>query len=178
MINLSGPEKIIKIKKMNNHYLESAKKQFEQYKMLGEKTFTQLSDDKLSWKYNEESNSIATIVKHMWGNMLSRWTDFLTTDGEKEWRKRDAEFENDINTRQELLDKWNEGWNCLYTAIDSLTTNDLDKIIYIRKQPLTVTEAINRQLTHYAYHIGQIVFLGKMLAENGWTSLSIPRRKS
>lgn len=178
MINLSGPEKIIKIKKMNNNYLESAKKQFEQYKMLGEKTFTQLSDDKLSWKYNEESNSIATIVKHMWGNMLSRWTDFLTTDGEKEWRKRDAEFENDINTRQELLDKWNEGWNCLYTAIDSLTTNDLDKIIYIRKQPLTVTEAINRQLTHYAYHIGQIVFLGKMLAENGWTSLSIPRRKS
>lgn len=163
---------------MNNNYLESARKQFEQYKMLGEKTFAQLSDNNLFWKYNEESNSIATIVKHLWGNMLSRWTDFLTTDGEKEWRKRDAEFENDTNTRQELLDKWNEGWNCLFKAIDSLTTNDLEKIIYIRNQPHTVTEAINRQLTHYAYHIGQIVFLGKMLAKNGWTSLSIPRRKS
>jgi uncharacterized damage-inducible protein DinB len=146
--------------------------------MLGEKTFAQLSDDKLFWKYNEESNSIATIVKHLWGNMLSRWTDFLTTDGEKEWRKRDAEFENDIKTRQELLDKWNEGWDCLSNAIDALTTNDLEKIIYIRKQPQTVTEAINRQLTHYSYHVGQIVFLGKMLAGNGWASLSIPRLKS
>ena len=162
---------------MNNNYLESAKKQFEQYKTLGEKTFAQLPDDKLFWQYNEDSNSIATIVKHLWGNMLSRWTDFLTTDGEKDWRKRDAEFENDLNSRQHLLDKWNEGWDCLFKAINSLTPNDLDKIIYIRTQPLTVTEAINRQLTHYAYHVGQIVFLGKMLAENEWGSLSIPRVK-
>jgi len=162
---------------MNNNYLESAKKQFEQYKTLGEKTFAQLPDDKLFWQYNEDSNSIATIVKHLWGNMLSRWTDFLTTDGEKDWRKRDAEFENDLNSRQQLLDKWNEGWDCLFKAINSLTPNDLDKIIYIRTQPLTVTEAINRQLTHYAYHVGQIVFLGKMLAENEWGSLSIPRVK-
>lgn len=162
---------------MNNNYLESVKKQFEQYKMLGEKTFAQLPDDKLFWQYNEDSNSIATIVKHLWGNMLSRWTNFLTTDGEKEWRKRDAEFENDLTNRQQLLDKWNEGWDCLFKAINSVTPNDLDKIIYIRSQPLTVTEAINRQLTHYAYHVGQIVFLGKMLAENGWVSLSIPRIK-
>jgi len=162
---------------MNNNYLESAKKQFEQYKTLGEKTFAQLPEDKLFWQYNEDSNSIATIVKHLWGNMLSRWTDFLTTDGEKDWRKRDAEFENDLNSRQQLLDKWNEGWDCLFKAINSLTPNDLDKIIYIRTQPLTVTEAINRQLTHYAYHVGQIVFLGKMLAENEWGSLSIPRVK-
>ena len=121
-------------KNMTNDYLESVRKQFLYYKMLGEKTFSQLTDDKLFWQYNEESNSIATIVKHLWGNMLSRWTNFLTTDGEKEWRNRDAEFENDITSRQELLDKWNEGWNCLFEAIDSLTTEDLEKIVYIRNQ--------------------------------------------
>jgi len=163
---------------MPNDYLESVKKQFMYYKMLGEKTFSQLADDKLFWQYNEESNSIAIIVKHLWGNMLSRWTNFLTTDGEKEWRNRDAEFENDITSRQELLDKWTEGWNCLFEAIDSLTTEDLEKIIYIRNQGHTVTEAINRQLAHYPYHIGQIVFIGKMACESGWTSLSIPRGNS
>ena len=163
---------------MTNDYLESVKKQFEYYKMLGDKTFAQLNDDELFWQYNENSNSIATIVKHLWGNMLSRWTDFLTTDGEKEWRNRDAEFENDITNRQELLNKWNEGWDCLYTAINSLASEDLDKIIYIRNQGHTVTEAINRQLAHYPYHIGQIVFIGKMVAENNWTSLSIPKGNS
>jgi len=163
---------------MTSDYLESVRKQFLYYKMLGEKTFAQLTDDKLFWQYNEESNSIATIVKHLWGNMLSRWTNLLTTDGEKEWRNRDAEFENDITSRQELLDKWTEGWNCLFEAIDSLTTEDLEKIIYIRNQGHTVTEAINRQLAHYPYHIGQIVFIGKMACENGWTSLSIPKGDS
>jgi hypothetical protein len=163
---------------MTNDYLESVKKQFEYYKMLGEKTFSQVPDEKLFWQYNEDSNSIATIVKHLWGNMLSRWTDFLTSDGEKEWRNRDAEFENDVQSRQELLDKWNEGWTCLFQAINSLTAEDLDKIIYIRNQGHTVMEAINRQLAHYPYHVGQIVFLGKMLAENGWTSLSIPKGNS
>ncbi|WP_423148395.1 DUF1572 domain-containing protein [Rubrolithibacter danxiaensis] len=163
---------------MANDYLESVRKQFEYYKMLGDKTFSQLQDEQLFWQYNEDSNSIATIVKHLWGNMLSRWTDFLTSDGEKEWRDRDAEFENDIKTRQELLDKWNAGWACLLNAIGSLTTSDLEKIIYIRNQGHTVTEAINRQLAHYPYHIGQIVFLGKMLAVNGWTSLSIPKGNS
>src|SRR3954469_25590984 len=105
---------------MTKDYLESAKKQFEYYKMLGEKTIDQTPEDKLFWKYNEESNSIATIVKHLWGNMLSRWTDFLTSDGEKEWRNRDAEFENDINSRQALVEKWNEGWNCLFNALKDL----------------------------------------------------------
>lgn len=162
---------------MSNDYLQSVRKQFEYYKMLGEKTFSQLPDQKLFWKYNEESNSIATIVKHLWGNMLSRWTDFLITDGEKEWRGRDAEFENDIDTREELLQKWNEGWECLFNAIDCLTVNDLGKIIYIRNQGHTVTEAINRQLAHYPYHVGQIVFLGKMFAER-WVSLSIPKGNS
>jgi len=163
---------------MTNDYLESVRKQFEYYKMLGEKTFSQVEDEKLFWQYNQDSNSIATIVKHISGNMLSRWTDFLTADGEKEWRNRDAEFDNDIKNREELLEKWNEGWNCLFNAINSLTNNDLDKIIYIRNQGHTVTEAINRQLAHYPYHVGQIVFLGKMLAPDGWISLSIPKENS
>ena len=163
---------------MTNDYLSSVKKQFEYYKMIGDKTFSQLQDDKLFWQYNDDSNSIATIVKHLWGNMISRWTDFLTSDGEKEYRNRDAEFENDINSREELLDKWEEGWNCLFNAINSLTKDDLDKIIFTRNQGHTVTEAINRQLAHYPYHIGQIVFLGKMLVENGWNSLSIPKGNS
>lgn len=164
--------------KMTNDYLESVKKQFEYYKMLGEKTFEQVEDQTLFWQYNEESNSMATIVKHMWGNMLSRWTDFLETDGEKEWRKREAEFENDIGNREELMEKWKEGWNCLFTAINPLTGADLDKIIYIRNQGHTVTEAINRQLAHYSYHVGQLVYIGKMAANHKWISLSIPRGNS
>lgn len=172
-------ERIRKIKNnMTTSYLDSAKKQFEYYKMLGDKTFTQLSDEQLFWQYNEESNSITIIVKHLWGNMLSRWTDFLATDGEKEWRNRDAEFENDITGREELLDKWNEGWACLFRAMDALTPDDLEKLIYIRNQEHTVVEAINRQLAHYAYHVGQIVYIGKMASSNSWTSLSIPKGNS
>jgi hypothetical protein len=163
---------------MTNDYLQSSIRQFEYYKMLGEKTFTQVSDEALFWQYNEESNSIATIVKHLWGNMLSRWTDFLTSDGEKEWRKREEEFDNDITTRKEMVDKWNEGWQCLFNTLNSLTNNDLDKIIYIRNMGHSITEAINRQLAHYPYHVGQIVFIGKMASENTWYSLSIPRGKS
>ncbi|MCB9330962.1 MAG: DUF1572 family protein [Lewinellaceae bacterium] len=163
---------------MTNDYLESVTKQFKYYKLLGDKTFAQLTDDKLFWQYNDDSNSIATIVKHIWGNMLSRWTDFLTSDGEKTWRDRDAEFENDIASREELLEKWEEGWACVFQALEPLTTNDLDKIIYIRNQEHTVIDAISRQIAHYAYHIGQIVYLGKMLAEAGWTSLTIPKGQS
>lgn len=163
---------------MTNDYLESIRKQFEYYKLLGEKTIAQLPDEKLFWQYNPESNSIATIVKHLWGNMLSRWTDFLTTDGEKEWRNRDAEFDNDIKTRAELLVKWNEGWKCLFDAIHTLTIDDLGKEIFIRNMGHSVTEALNRQLAHYSYHIGQIVFIGKMICNEKWTSLSIPKGNS
>lgn len=163
---------------MTTDYLDSAKKQFEYYKMLGEKTFSQLPDEKLFWTFNEESNSIATIVKHLHGNMMSRWTDFLTTDGEKEWRNRDAEFDHDIKTRNELLEKWNDGWTCLFTALNSLTEQDLQKEIFIRNQGHSITEAINRQLAHYPYHIGQIVFIGKMVCNENWTSLSIPKGNS
>lgn len=160
---------------MGTNFLESVKKQFEYYKQLGEKTMEQLPDDKLFWQFNEESNSIAVIVKHLHGNMLSRWTDFLTTDGEKEWRKRDEEFENDIQSREALLKTWEEGWNCLFKALNALTEEDLSKTVYIRNQGCTVADAIGRQLAHYPYHIGQIVFIGKMVRNEQWHSLSIPK---
>ena len=163
---------------MKQDYLNSAIKQFEYYKQLGEKTIEQVTEEQLFWQFNAESNSIAIIVKHLWGNMLSRWTDFLTTDGEKETRNRDAEFENDITTKNELLQKWNEGWTCFLDALNSLTVDDLDKTIYIRNMGHTVAEAINRQLAHYPYHIGQIVFIGKMICNQNWTSLSIPKGSS
>lgn len=163
---------------MYNDYLDSVKKQFEYYKLLGEKTFSQLKDEQVFEPFNEESNSIAIIVKHLWGNMMSRWTDFLTTDGEKEWRQRDAEFENDIRNRQELLQKWEEGWTCLFNALNSLSEDDLAREIFIRNQGHTVLEAINRQLAHYPYHIGQIVFIGKMFCNTNWKPLSIPRGNS
>ena len=163
---------------MNNNFLTSAIKQFEYYKLLGEKTFAQLQDEKLFWQYNTESNSIATIIKHLQGNMFSRWTNFLTTDGEKEWRNREQEFENDIQTKKQMITLWNTGWQCLFDALHSLPETDLEKIIYIRNQGQTVTEAINRQLCHYSYHVGQIVFIGKMICNRKWQTLSIPKGNS
>lgn len=161
-----------------NSYLESIRKQFEYYKKLGEETFEQVPEEKLFWQMNEESNSIAIIVKHLNGNMLSRWTDFLTSDGEKTWRKRDGEFDNDIINKEELLLKWNEGWTCLFDAINPLTDEDLEKTIYIRNMGHSIYEAINRQLAHYSYHVGQIVFMGKVIQNDEWKSLSIPKGKS
>jgi hypothetical protein len=158
-------------------YLESAKRQFLMYKGLGEKAMGQISDDCLDRQPDTESNSIATIVKHLWGNMLSRWTDFRTTDGEKEWRNRDAEFETDSAGRAQVLQRWNEGWDCLFAALNSITDDDLEQIIYIRGEQHTILEAINRQIAHYAYHVGQIVYIARMYA-HGWESLSIPRNKS
>ncbi len=163
---------------MTINYLESVRKQFEYYKLLGERTFAQLDDDALFWQYNEASNSISVIVKHLWGNMLSRWTDFLSTDGEKEWRNREAEFEADIKTRAALLNKWEEGWQCLFTALDSIDKDNFENIIYIRNMGHTVVEAVNRQLAHYAYHIGQVVFIGRMIKGDDWQSLSIPKGQS
>jgi Protein of unknown function (DUF1572) len=163
---------------MSANFLDSIKRQFLYYKDLGEKAIEQTPEDKLVWQFNQESNSIATIVKHLSGNMISRWTDFLTTDGEKEWRNRDGEFENDIRTKAQVLEVWNKGWDRFFSTINSLTTDDLSKIIYIRNQGHTVMEAINRQLAHYPYHVGQIVFVAKMIANENWESLSIPRNKS
>lgn len=163
---------------MDADYLTSARKQFAYYQLLGEQTFAQLPDEALFWQYNAESNSIATIVKHLCGNMLSRWTDFLTTDGEKAWRNREAEFDNDIASRAELLATWQQGWQCLFAALDSLNESNWHQLVYIRNQGHTVTEAINRQLAHYPYHVGQIVFIGKMVRAGQWQSLSIPRGSS
>ena len=146
---------------MQGNYLEGVIKQFEYYKLLGEKAFAQVSDEGLFWQYNADSNSIATIVKHLCGNMMSRWTDFLTTDGEKEWRDRDAEFENDISSREEMMIKWNEGWTCFFFALRSLKPENLDTVIYIRNMGQSVQDAISRQLAHYSYHIGQIVFIAR-----------------
>ncbi|MBX2900091.1 MAG: DUF1572 family protein [Cyclobacteriaceae bacterium] len=160
-----------------SHYLESVLKQFEYYKLLGEQTFEQVTDNALFWQPTPDSNSIAIIVQHLAGNMHSRFTDFLTTDGEKEWRNRDAEFEVELTTRQQLVEKWSAGWNTLLTTLRSLTVQDLDTLVYIRNQGHTVAEAINRQLAHYPYHIGQIVFIGKMCTQN-WKSLSIPKGES
>ncbi|MGB1269066.1 MAG: DUF1572 family protein [Flavobacteriaceae bacterium] len=159
-------------------YHTSIQKQFTYYKSLGDKTFEQLQDKQLFHQVTNESNSIAIIVKHLSGNMLSRWTNFLTTDGEKTWRNRDDEFTDTITTKEDLLKVWEKGWECLFTAIDPLTKEDFQKEVYIRNMGHTVVEAINRQLAHYAYHVGQIVFIGKMLANENWSSLSIPKGNS
>jgi hypothetical protein len=159
-------------------YLESVKKQFLYYKMLGEKAMEQLEAEQLFVAVNDDTNSIAVIVKHLSGNMLSRWTDFLTTDGEKETRNRDAEFENDLATKEQVLNIWNEGWKCFLGTLDNLQPEQLSDIIYIRNEGHTIIEAINRQLAHYPYHIGQIVFYAKQLKNSEWNSLSIPKNKS
>ncbi|BFM44444.1 DUF1572 domain-containing protein [Flavobacterium sp. CFS9] len=164
--------------KATDSYLESVKKQFLYYKMLGEKAMAQLEPEQLFVSLNEDTNSIATIVKHVSGNMLSRWTDFLTSDGEKEWRNRDSEFENDLQSKEEVLLIWGKGWDCLMNALNSLNPEQLSEIIYIRNEGHTVIEAINRQLAHYPYHIGQIVFYAKQLKKDDWDSLSIPKNKS
>ncbi len=161
-----------------NSYMNSVIKQFEYYKMLGDKTFEQIENKDIQWQYNTESNSISIIVKHVVGNMLSRWTNFLTEDGEKDWRHRDKEFEFSYFSKDDMIDAWEKGWDCLFNAIKPLQDDDLERIIFIRNQGHTVTEAINRQLAHYSYHIGQLVFLGKMIKGNEWKSLSIPKGKS
>ena len=158
-------------------FLKSAVKRLAYYKELGDRTFAVLTDADFHFTPNEESNSIAIIIQHVAGNMFSRWTDFLTTDGEKKWRNRDAEFEITAASKQQLLELWEKGWACCLDAISSLTEDDLLKPIYIRSEALTVTDAINRQLAHYPYHVGQIIYIAKMIKNNGWVSLSIARNR-
>jgi len=165
-------------KTFQSNFLETATKQFEYYKMLGDKTFVQLNEEQLFWQYNEESNNIAIVVKHIVGNMLSRWTNFLTEDGEKEWRKRDSEFENTYKSKEDILNAWEKGWTCLFNAIKPLTKNDFEKLVYIRNHGHTVQEAITRQLCHYSYHVGQLVYLAKMLKDKDFVSLSVPKNQS
>ncbi|ALM47626.1 hypothetical protein AMR72_01160 [Flavobacterium psychrophilum] len=159
-------------------YLISIRKQFLYYKTLADKAMEQLASEQLFHTPDDDTNSIAIIVKHLHGNMLSRWTDFLSTDGEKEWRNRDEEFQNPYTDKETLLDKWEEGWKCLFDTLDNLKSENLTDIIYIRNEGHTVVEAINRQLAHYPYHVGQMVFYAKLLKTESWSSLSIPKNRS
>jgi Protein of unknown function (DUF1572) len=159
----------------DENFLESARKLFRYYKGLGEKAMAQLSDEDVLRKPNEASNSIALIVHHLNGNMLSRWTDFLTTDGEKPWRNREAEFDEAYADKKAMMDAWDKGWNCLLDTLDSLKPADLSKIIYIRNEGQSVLEAIQRQLAHYPMHVGQIIYQAKVLKGDQFQSLSIPK---
>ncbi|TDU40242.1 uncharacterized protein DUF1572 [Gelidibacter sediminis] len=163
---------------METTFIPGIIKQFIYYKTVGDKTIAQLSFEEMNYQPNEASNSISVIVKHMVGNMLSRWTYFLTEDGEKEWRQRDQEFEATFTTKEELQEAWNQGWTCLFNAISPLTGEDMDKIVYIRNEGHTVAEAIFRQLGHYPYHIGQMAYIGKLLKADEWANLSIPKNQS
>lgn len=159
-------------------FLTTAIRRLKYYKELGDKTFEQLNEWDFRYRPNDESNSIAVIIQHMAGNMLSRWTNFLTEDGEKEWRQRDDEFAVHEYNKQQLLELWEKGWNCFLTTLESLKKKDLKKTVHIRKEPLSVIDAINRQLAHYPYHIGQIIYIAKIIKNTGWKNLSIPKGES
>ncbi|MCM3799346.1 DUF1572 domain-containing protein [Caldibacillus thermoamylovorans] len=163
---------------IGNVYLRVVIERFKSVKTLGDKTIELLSEKDIHWTYNQESNSVAVIVKHLSGNMISRWTDFLTSDGEKENRNRDEEFIDDISSKSELMRVWEKGWNVLIDTLTGLKEEDLLKTIKIRGEKHFVLEAIERQMTHYAYHVGQIVYIGKQLKDSEWKTLSIPRGKS
>jgi hypothetical protein len=171
----------LKVFKLGNK-IESMKdlsiKRFEYYKSLGDKTFDQLTDEQMFWQYNEESNSIAVIVKHIAGNMLSRWTNFLTEDGEKSYRNRDDEFVNSFITKEEVLEYWEKGWACFFNALNKINDENLYSTIYIRGEGHSVMDAVFRQLAHYPYHIGQIVYIAKMIKNEDWNTLSIARNRS
>ena len=165
----------------NTSYVSDSTNLFSYYKKLGERAMEQCPDDELFAAQDGESNSIAIIVKHMAGNMRSRWTDFLTSDGEKPDRNRDSEFEDAPKTRAELLEVWEKGWKCVLDALEPLTEADLTRTVTIRAEPHSVMQAINRQVAHYAYHVGQIVYLAKHFAaerSGSWKALSVPRGKS
>ena len=160
------------------NYLKSVLFEFRRYKSMGDKTFVQISDKDIHWKYAQTDNSIAIIVKHMVGNMMSRWTNFLTEDGEKSWRERDLEFKEPYVSKAEMIASWEKGWKCLFDALSQINTTNFQSKITIRGEEHTIVEAINRQLAHYANHVGQIVFIGRMIKGSEWTSLSIPKGAS
>lgn len=160
------------------NFLSSYIKRSSYYKELCDKTFEQITEPDFHYQPNKESNSIAIIIQHLVGNMLSRFTNFLTEDGEKPWRNRDTEFEEQQLSKNQLLKKWNEGWDCFLSVVKSLTEDDLQKTITIRSEELTVTDALNRQLAHYPYHVGQIVYIGRMIKAEQWKTLSIAKGKS
>jgi hypothetical protein len=159
-------------------YLTDSISLFRYYKDLGERAMSQCGEAMLFEALDAESNSIAIVVKHMAGNMRSRWTDFLTSDGEKPDRNRDSEFEAPATSRAELMQQWNAGWDCVFRALEPLTDADMTKTVFIRTEPHSVIQAINRQIAHYSYHIGQIVFLAKHFGCDQWKSLTVPRKQS
>ncbi|SFF58079.1 Protein of unknown function [Halobacillus alkaliphilus] len=163
---------------VGKEYLRVVLERFNSLKSLGDKTLNQLSENEIHWKYNGESNSVAIIVKHLSGNMVSRWSGFLTSDGEKEYRNREEEFIDDIRMKADLIAVWEKGWKVLFETINDLSEQDLLKTIYIRGESHLVLEAIERQMAHYAYHVGQVVYVGKQLKGCDWYSLSIPKGKS
>ncbi len=160
------------------NFIESALFEFHKYKTLGDKTFEQLHEEDIHWKYRDSDNSIVIIVKHMVGNMTSRWTNFLTEDGEKTWRNRETEFEGTYSSKSKMIQAWEKGWHCLFGSLELINSDNFDSEIKIRNEAHTIFEAIHRQLTHYANHVGQLVFIGKMIKGNKWISLSIPKGKS
>ena len=166
------------MKSLGETILASAISRVSHYKSLGDKSLAQLVEADFYFKPNETSNSIAVIMQHMAGNMLSRWTNFLTEDGEKEWRNRDQEFDEGKIPLPELLALWEKGWDCFLSALHQLSEADLLKTIHIRTEPLTVIDAINRQLSHYPYHLGQIVYIARLIKNKQWESLSIPPGQS
>jgi len=164
--------------KFSTSYVEDSISLFRYYKKLGEGAMEQVPHEQLFEALDEEMNSIAIIVKHMAGNMRSRWTDFLTSDGEKPDRNRDTEFVAPPATRDDLLRLWNEGWDWVFHALEPLSDSDLERTVMIRGEPHSVMQAINRQIAHYSYHVGQIVFLAKHFKGSDWKSLTVPRNKS
>jgi hypothetical protein len=163
---------------LTTSYIKDATDVFKHYKRLAERSMEQAPDEALVAALDGESNSIAVIVKHMAGNMRSRWTDFLTTDGEKADRNRDTEFETPPQTRAEILVMWEGGWKCLFDALEPLTDADMNRTVKIRSEAHSVMQAINRQVAHYSYHVGQIVFLAKHFAGGKWKAVTVPRGKS
>lgn len=164
---------------LGKEYLKVVLERFKSVKNLGDKTINQLSEDDIHWKLNDESNSVAVIVKHLSGNMVSRWSDFLTSDGEKAYRNRDEEFEETRRiSKQELIGIWEKGWQILLEALTNLEEQDLLKYVYIRSERHLVIDAIERQMAHYSYHIGQVVYIGKQVKDKDWKSLSIPKGQS
>ena len=151
---------------------------FHSIKTLGDKTLSQLPEEEIHWRFNSESNSVAIIVKHLSGNMVSRWIDFLNSDGEKEYRNRDGEFVDDISSKTDLVSVWEKGWEVLFETLEDLREQDLLKTVYIRGEAHLVLDALERQMAHYASHVGQMVYIGKQVKAENWKSLSIPKGKS
>jgi hypothetical protein len=177
-LKVGDPLKKIVMPDIGKEYLDTVIRRLKYYKGLAEESFSQLEEKDFHFLPSPESNSIAILVQHMTGNMLSRFTNFLTEDGEKEWRERDSEFEIHNYSKDQILEIWEKGWNCVLNVLESLQAGDLLKTITIRKEPLTIIDAITRQFAHYPYHIGQIIFIAKMIRDKSWKNLSVPKGQS